>query len=213
MRLIVTITYADEVRRAKSRFSRPVILRVFPHNRREADITDRGLGRLNWADSGRSRMNPVRVANKRMPWNRPDIPSGWVMRRPPEWAHANSAALAREKRYPKRKASGDEGVTVTRCQDFQHVSRSLPSRLRSRTVPDQVRTNFRPRNTSSDIELTVAPMWVATMPLIVAAHAAHRGKAGGKMLSVDNGTRPCEQSGKWGWGSGAQESPRLAFIQ
>jgi len=30
--LIVTITRADEVRREKSRFSRPVILRVFPHN-------------------------------------------------------------------------------------------------------------------------------------------------------------------------------------
>jgi hypothetical protein len=34
MGLIVTITCADEVRREKSRFSRPVILRVFPHNRR-----------------------------------------------------------------------------------------------------------------------------------------------------------------------------------
>jgi hypothetical protein len=32
MGLIVTITCADEVRREKSRFSRPVILRVFPHN-------------------------------------------------------------------------------------------------------------------------------------------------------------------------------------
>ena len=61
-------------------------------------------------------------------------------------------------------------------------------------------TNFRPRNTSSDVELTMAPLWVGTMPLIVAAHAAHRGKAGGKMLSVDNGTRPCEQSGKMGMG-------------
>jgi hypothetical protein len=30
--LIVTITRAEEVWRAKSRFSRPVILRVFPHN-------------------------------------------------------------------------------------------------------------------------------------------------------------------------------------
>jgi hypothetical protein len=107
--------------------------------------------------------------------------------------------------------SGGEGVTVTRCQDFQHVSRSLPSRLRSRTVPDQVRTNFRPRNTSSDIELTVAPMWVATMPLIVAAHAAHRGKAGGKMLSVDNGTRPCEQSGKVGMGQRCSGIPSFRF--
>jgi hypothetical protein len=34
MRLIVTITRANEIRRVKSRFSRPVILRVFPHNRR-----------------------------------------------------------------------------------------------------------------------------------------------------------------------------------
>ena len=32
--------------------------------------------RLFGGDSGRSRMNPVRVANKRMPWNRPDIPYG-----------------------------------------------------------------------------------------------------------------------------------------
>ena len=85
------------------------------------------------------------------------------------------------------------------------------SRLRSRTVPDQVRTNFRPRNTSSDIELTVAPMWVATMPLIVAAHAAHRGKARGKMLSVDNGTRPCEQSGKVGMGQRCSGIPSFRF--
>jgi hypothetical protein len=32
MRLIMTIARAEEVRRAKSRFTRPVILRVFPHN-------------------------------------------------------------------------------------------------------------------------------------------------------------------------------------
>jgi hypothetical protein len=51
MRPIVTITRANEVRRVKLRFSRPGILRVFPHNRRLADIAVRGLGRLNWADS------------------------------------------------------------------------------------------------------------------------------------------------------------------
>jgi hypothetical protein len=34
----VTITVQDEVRRVKSRFSRPVILRVFPHNPLIADI-------------------------------------------------------------------------------------------------------------------------------------------------------------------------------
>ena len=133
------------------------------------------------------------------------------MRRPPEWAHANSAARARENATRNGRPSDGEGVSVTRCQDFQHVSRSLPSRLRSRTVPDQVRTNFRPRNTSSDIELTVAPMWVATMPLIVAAHAAHRGKARGKMLSVDNGTRPCEQSGKVGMGQRCSGIPSFRF--
>ena len=45
MRLIVTIFCADEVRRAKSRFSRPIILRVFPHNRRQADIADADEGK------------------------------------------------------------------------------------------------------------------------------------------------------------------------
>jgi hypothetical protein len=38
--LIVTITRAEEVWRTKSRFSRPVILRVFPNNQREADIDE-----------------------------------------------------------------------------------------------------------------------------------------------------------------------------
>src|SRR5277367_3373558 len=43
MHLIVTVTRADEVRRAKSRFSRPVSLRVFPHNPsiRDIDSTSR----------------------------------------------------------------------------------------------------------------------------------------------------------------------------
>jgi hypothetical protein len=36
--LIVTIACADEARRVKSKFSRPVNLRVFPHNRRKAVI-------------------------------------------------------------------------------------------------------------------------------------------------------------------------------
>ena len=52
MRLIVAITRADEVRCVKSRFSRPVILRVFPHNRREADVADHCLRRLHCADRG-----------------------------------------------------------------------------------------------------------------------------------------------------------------
>jgi hypothetical protein len=38
MGLIVTITCADEVRREKLRFSRPVILRVFPHNPSNRDV-------------------------------------------------------------------------------------------------------------------------------------------------------------------------------
>jgi hypothetical protein len=157
-------------------------------------------------------MNPVRVANKRMPWNRPDIPSGRVMTRRLSGRMRTARHASAKNATRSRRPSGGEGVTVTRCPDFQHVSRSLPSRLRSRTVPDQVRTNFRPRDTSSDIELTVAPMWVATMPLIVAAHAAHRGKAGGKMLSVDNDTRPCEQSGKVGTGQRCSGIPPFRFF-
>jgi hypothetical protein len=38
MRLIVTIACADEARRAKSKFSRRVNLRVFPHNPSIRDI-------------------------------------------------------------------------------------------------------------------------------------------------------------------------------
>jgi hypothetical protein len=40
MGLIVTMTCADEVRREKSRFSRPVILRVFPHNQLGANTSE-----------------------------------------------------------------------------------------------------------------------------------------------------------------------------
>jgi hypothetical protein len=57
---IVTIAWADEARRAKSKFSRLVNLRVCPHNRREADIADRTLGSLNWAGSA-----PAGVASGR----------------------------------------------------------------------------------------------------------------------------------------------------
>src|SRR5580693_2790233 len=50
MRLIVTITRADEVRRVKSRFSRPVILRVFPHNRTFGGHCELRYGCRNWVE-------------------------------------------------------------------------------------------------------------------------------------------------------------------
>jgi hypothetical protein len=50
MRLIVTITRADEVRRVKSRFSRSVILRVFPHNPSTPAVRGARMGRKALAD-------------------------------------------------------------------------------------------------------------------------------------------------------------------
>jgi hypothetical protein len=41
----------DDATRAKTRFSRWLNFRVFQQYRRLADIADRGLGRLKWADS------------------------------------------------------------------------------------------------------------------------------------------------------------------
>jgi hypothetical protein len=108
--------------------------------------------------------------------------------------------------------SDGEGVTVTRCQDFQHVSRAYPPLFAPAQFEIKSRPIFDLGTHPSDVELTMAPMWVATMPLIVAAHAAHRGKAGVKMLSVDNGTRPCEQSGQNGDGAAVLRNPLPPFL-
>jgi hypothetical protein len=95
-------------------------------SRREADITDPGLGRLNWADSGRSIMNLVRVANKRMPMEQTLYPFGLSHEAARLSGRMRTARHAPAKNAPRSgRPSGGEGVTVTRCQDFQHSESKL----------------------------------------------------------------------------------------
>jgi hypothetical protein len=95
-------------------------------SRRLADITDPGLGRLNWADSGRSRMNLVRVANRRMPMEQTRYPFGLSHEAARLSGRMRTARLAPAKNATRSgRPSGGEGVTVTRCQDFQHSESKL----------------------------------------------------------------------------------------